>query len=264
MTAFFDGFLTTAIGQLYRRGLDSPTPEEFPDTPDGLCVNAFLVQTGGKNVLIDTGSGEFFGPDHGKLIGALEAFGIGAHEVDDIILTHIHADHSGGLIVGGEPVFTNAELHIARTEASFWLAHDGSNLTDRLRGQIERAHAAIDPYMAEGRVSYFDDDGIILPNFSSTLRAGHTPGHISVRFESGRQAINFVGDIVHGDSVQFYDPSVTITFDYDQPAAAAARIEAFANLARNVELIAAAHLPYPGIGFIRREDEYFRYEPYSG
>ncbi|OLP44349.1 MBL fold metallo-hydrolase [Rhizobium oryziradicis] len=262
--AFCDGILAAPLANLYRRGSDQPTPEAFAGAPTQLSVNAFLVKVGGKLVLIDTGSGQLFGPDHGKLSSGLAQLGHFADEIDDIILTHIHADHSGGLISEGAPVFKKATLHIGKTEADFWLspgAADAANVTERVKGQIARAHACIDPYDQQGRVHIFADDGAVLPGFSAILRAGHTPGHLTIRFESDGQVIAFVGDIVHGDKLQFADPSITIDFDYDQKNAAISRAVAFKQAADEGYLIAAAHIPFPGVGYVRRDGDHYRFEP---
>ncbi|KQO82172.1 MBL fold metallo-hydrolase [Rhizobium sp. Leaf262] len=265
ITAFCDGILTVPVANLYRLNSDQPTPEKFPGAPGELSVNAFLIETDGRKIMIDTGSGALFGPDHGKLPAALKTLGISPDAIDDIILTHIHADHSGGLIADGKPVFKNAKLHIGKTEAAFWLSEGADRapgVTEKVKGQIGRAHATIDPYKAENRVTIFEDNGEILPGFSASLRPGHTPGHLCVRFDTGENSIVFVGDIVHGDSVQFADPTVTIDFDYDQPNAAISRAAAFAQAADEGYLIAAAHLPFPGIGRIRRDGENYRFEAY--
>lgn len=263
ITAFCDGVLSAPVANLYRRGSDQPMPEAFADAPTQLSVNAFLVKLDSRLVLIDTGSGQLFGPEHGKLPSYLSQLGHSVDDIDDIILTHIHADHSGGLISDGAPVFKTAKLHIGKTEADFWLsprAADVPNASDRLKGQISRAHACIDPYQQQGRVQIFADDGEILPGFSASLRAGHTPGHLTIRFESNGQVIAFVGDIVHGGVVQFADPSVTIDFDYDQKNAAISRIAAFKQAAEEGYLIAAAHIPFPGVGYVRGEGDHYRFE----
>ncbi|WP_321382012.1 MBL fold metallo-hydrolase [Rhizobium sp.] len=263
INAFCDGVLTAPVASLYRRGSDQPTPEAFADAPTQLSINAFLVKADGKLVLIDTGSGQLFGPEHGKLSSYLAQIGHSADEIDDIILTHIHSDHSGGLISDGAPVFKKATLHIGKTEADFWLspgAADVPNASDRLKGQIGRAHTCIDPYQQQGQVQIFEDEGAILPGFSASLRAGHTPGHVSIRFESNGQVITFVGDIVHGDKLQFADPSITIDFDYDQKTAAISRASAFKQAAEEGYLIAAAHIPFPGVGYVRNEGGHYRFE----
>lgn len=261
--ALCDGMLSVPLANLYRKGSDQPTPEAFAAVATSLSINAYLVKTQGKLVLIDTGCGALFGPDYGKLLAQLQAEGYDADAIDHIILTHIHADHSGGLIVDGAPVFKKAILHIGTTEADFWLspgAADGANVTERVKGHIGRAHACIDPYQQQGRVQIFEDNGDILPGFNAVLRAGHTPGHLTIHFESHGQAIAFVGDIVHGDGVQFADPSITIDFDYDQKTAAISRAAALKQAADEGILIAAAHLPFPGVGHVRFEGEGYRFE----
>jgi glyoxylase-like metal-dependent hydrolase (beta-lactamase superfamily II) len=261
--AFCDGTLAAPVGNLYRRGSDQPTPEQFEGAPTELSVNAFLVVTNGKRVLIDAGSGTLFGPDHGKLAGHLQTVGFATDDIDHIILTHIHADHAGGLSEKGERIFKNATLHAGATETAFWLspgAGEKPGVSDRVKGQIARAHGAINPYKEAGRFEIFADEGDVLPGFSASFRAGHTPGHLTIRFESDGQVIAFVGDIVHGDKLQFADPSITIDFDYDQENAAIARAAAFKQAADEAYLIAAAHIPFPGVGYVRSEGDHYRFE----
>ncbi|WP_168879820.1 MBL fold metallo-hydrolase [Rhizobium sp. P28RR-XV] len=265
ITAFCDGVLGVPVATLYRLGSEHPTPELFSDAPSELFVNAFLVEIGSRRIMIDAGSGSLFGPDHGKTKGFLGVLGCAAHDITDIILTHIHPDHTGGLISDGTPAFTNATLHIGRTEAEFWLGEGvfyAPGAGDKLKGQIATAHATIDAYSTQDRVSLFDDNGLVMPDFSSRLRAGHTPGHVSIRFDAGQNSIVFVGDIVHGDKVQFRNPSVTITYDYDQASASIARAHAFEQAADEGHLIAASHLPFPGLGYVRREVDHYRFEAF--
>ncbi|MGV1769472.1 MBL fold metallo-hydrolase [Agrobacterium vitis] len=260
--ALQDGILTADVGKLYRRN-GEPVAEGFADAATSLSVNCFLIKTPERTVLIDTGSGQLFGPDHGKLSTGLNALSLSPADVDDIILTHIHADHTGGLVRDGAPIFPKATVHAGRTEAGFWLspgAADAPDATERVKGQIGRAHLCLDPYEAEGRLTIFDDNGPILPGFSATLRAGHTPGHLAIQFESEGTAMLFVGDIVHGENVQFRDPAITIDFDYDQPSAAKARAQVFEQAASDGYLIAAAHLPFPGVGSITKEGAAYRFE----
>lgn len=266
ITAICDGIQAMPIGNLYRLGTDQPTPEKFIDAANEISVNVFLVERSGETILIDAGSGAFSEPEHGTLQSALDVLGISADAIDHVILTHIHGDHIGGLITDGVPAFKNATIHIGKTEAAFWLtdgAADAPHATERVKRQIGRARSVIDPYKADNRFVTFDDDDDILPGFSAILRAGHTPGHLSIRFETDGEAIVFVGDIVHGDKVQFQNPAVTIDFDYDQPMAAISRAAAFAHAADEAYLIAAAHLPFPGIGHFSRDDGQYCFSPYA-
>ncbi|MDQ0454478.1 MBL fold metallo-hydrolase [Rhizobium paknamense] len=260
--AFQDGVLHTEVGKLYRHlgeALAAPPAE----SPGSLSVNCFLIRDGKRHILVDTGSGQLFGPEHGKLPNGLAAIGLTPADIDHIILTHIHADHTGGLVQDGKPVFPKAIVHAGKTEAGFWLAPGAAErqgVSERVKGQIGRAHLCLDPYEAEGRLAIFEDEGEVLPGFTATLRAGHTPGHLVIRTENAGKTLLFVGDIVHGDSVQFRQPEITIDFDYDQVSAAQARALVFEEAAQQQALIAAAHLPYPGIGFVKRDGEAFRFD----
>lgn len=212
--ALQDGILTADVGKLYRRN-GEPVAEGFADAATSLSVNCFLIKTPERTVLIDTGSGQLFGPDHGKLSTGLNALSLSPADVDDIILTHIHADHTGGLVRDGAPIFPKATVHAGRTETDFWLspgAADAPDVTERVKGQIGRAHLCLDPYEAEGRLTIFDDNGPIIPGFSATLRAGHTPGHLAIRFESeGRPCCSSATSSMAKRSSSANPPSLSIS-----------------------------------------------------
>jgi glyoxylase-like metal-dependent hydrolase (beta-lactamase superfamily II) len=265
ITTLLDGMLAAPVANHYRSASGAPTPEAFPDAPDRLSVNVFLVEVAGRHVLIDSGSGELFGPDHGKLPDRLATIGLSPADIDDVIITHMHADHVGGLTIGGKPLFSKAGIHAGETEAAFWLAEGAiarPGVTERVKGQIARAHAMLDPYKAQGRLFRFADHATdIVAGFDARLHPGHTPGHLTIGIGTGDSRILFVGDIVHGDKVQFRDPAVTIDFDYDQATAAPSRRAVFEEAADQHFLIAGAHLPFPGIGRVERNAEGFRFMP---
>src|SRR5579871_3279145 len=91
-------------------------------SPVETSVNGFLVNTGTRLVLIDVGTGSFFGPTLGKLVGNLKASGYSPEQVDEIYLTHLHADHVGGLVtVDGKAVFPNAVVRADSKDVYHWL-----------------------------------------------------------------------------------------------------------------------------------------------
>jgi glyoxylase-like metal-dependent hydrolase (beta-lactamase superfamily II) len=266
ITALLDGTLPLPLPEMYR----SITSENaarilrgaFREIPTDTSVNAFLVNDGSRLVLIDAGTGIYLGGEAGHLLSNLEASGYKASQVDHVILTHVHTDHSGGLVSNGEMVFENAALHVPQRELDFWV---GSAPSSRPEGVTKRlfieAEECLRPYLRQDRVIGFKMDEEVIPGFKSILRAGHTPGHSSIVVTSGGKTMVFWGDITHGDIVQFDQPGVTIEFDVDHRAAVRSRQSAFAEAVAEGYLVAGAHIAFPGIGNVLHEAGKFRWMP---
>ncbi|TCU18685.1 glyoxylase-like metal-dependent hydrolase (beta-lactamase superfamily II) [Rhizobium azibense] len=265
ITALSDGTAKFPAETLYIGAKDQIAgmlERAFLDSPVELSINAFLVNTNERLVMIDAGTGDFFGPTLGKLIPNLVAAGYQPEQIDDIILTHAHVDHLGGLVAGDRIVFPNATVHLNSRDADFWLsAANRDTAPEAKRDLFSAAVKALTPYRNAGRLKTFLDGAEPVPGFKSTLRAGHTPGHSAIAVESKGQKLVFWGDITHGDVVQFDEPYVTIGFDEDQAAAASARDAAFAEAVEERYLVAGAHTRFPGIGHVRTDSDNFDWVP---
>jgi glyoxylase-like metal-dependent hydrolase (beta-lactamase superfamily II) len=262
ITALSDGTLPLPMAKVYE-GIEETKAadylaEHFQPSPNETSVNAFLINSGERLVLVDAGTGNLMGPLLGKLLRNIEASGYRADQIDDVIMTHLHTDHSGGLSVDGKAVFKNALLHVNEREAEFWL---GGKADPALANYVKEAEDAVAPYVAAGRFKTFADNASPVDGFGTILLPGHTPGHSGIVLESDGQKILFWGDISHGELLQFDRPDVTVEFDVDQPAAAATRAKAFADAADGKYLVAGAHHTFPGIGHVRRDDSNYDWVP---
>lgn len=242
---------------LRRAGLDpavgSPTP-----------INAFLVKAPGRTLLVDTGAGTYFGPRAGRLTEHLRAAGCEPETIDTVLLTHLHSDHAMGLTdVAGKPRFPGATVWVAGPEAAYW--HDPKTLAsaqERKKRYIKALDRALLPYAAGGRLRRFDPDQAPIAGVTVVPLFGHTPGHCGFRLGVGGRTVLFWGDTVHVAAVQFARPEVSIDFDVDQTRAVATRRALLSGLARDGELVAGAHLPFPGLGWVRpRGAGHYAWEP---
>jgi glyoxylase-like metal-dependent hydrolase (beta-lactamase superfamily II) len=225
-------------------------------------VNTYLINTGSKLVLVDTGAGGFFGPTLGKLMANLKAAGYQPEQVDAVLITHLHTDHSGGLVAGDKPAFPNAVVHLAKAEADHWLSTDNMNKAPaEIKPMFQHAMAAMKPYSDAGKLKPFEGDTELVPGVKAIANPGHTPGHALYAVESQGQKLVLWGDLMHVAAVQFPEPSVTIQFDTDSKAATAQRKKAFAEAAKQGYWVAAAHLPFPGIGHLRAEGKGYAWFP---
>jgi glyoxylase-like metal-dependent hydrolase (beta-lactamase superfamily II) len=230
--------------------------------PVDTSTNAFLINTGSKLVLIDTGFGSFFGPTQGKLLSNLKAAGYQADQVDEIYITHMHGDHVGGLIADGKTAFPNAIVRADQREADFWLNTAHMNAApEELKQFFQTAMSTLKPYIAAGRFKPFNGDIDLAPGIRAKFSPGHTAGHTVYVVQSGSDKLVIWGDLVHVAAIQFANPSVAIRFDLDSPAAAAARTQAFADASDGHYWVAGAHIPFPGIGQVRKEGAGFVFVP---
>jgi glyoxylase-like metal-dependent hydrolase (beta-lactamase superfamily II) len=256
VTALNDGTVSMDFAKLLAnitpKQLDEDLRRSFLTDPVELSVNGFLINTGTKLVLIDTGSGTFFGPTVGKLLNNLEASGYRPDQVDEIYITHMHPDHVGGLIKDGKAAFPNAVVRAAQQEADYWLskAKMAAAPADAKYG-FEDAQKALGPYVEAGRFKPFNGDVQLVPGIRSAATPGHTPGHTLYTAESGGEKLLLWGDLMHAAPAQFPDPSVSPNFDMDLPAATEQRKKVFADAAEHRYWVAGAHLPFPGIGHLR-------------
>lgn len=230
--------------------------------PIELSINAFLINTGDKLILVDSGAGELFGAQSGgRLLANLRAAGYRPEQVDAILLTHIHGDHSGGLSLGGKPVFPNATVHVDRRDAAFWLGDGTVDAYPALKRTIEQSHATLDPYVASGQLQTFDGATELFPGIRSVPAYGHTPGHTAYRIESRGHSLLLWGDTIHLAEGQFADPTVTIDYDVDREAAIAARQNLLARATAEGTLIGGAHLSFPGLGHVRADATGYAWAP---
>jgi glyoxylase-like metal-dependent hydrolase (beta-lactamase superfamily II) len=222
-------------------------------------INAYVIQDGARTILVDTGAGVLFGARGGKLLDSLAAAGLRPEQITDVLITHVHTDHSGGLSQGAAPAFPRARVHVAKADYDFFIGSPlRAGIPSRFRGE---AVAALAPYEKPGRLLLFSGEARLFPGVTAIPAPGHTPGHTIFRFESDGNAIEFWGDLLHVGAVQFQRPDVTITFDVDQPAARRQREVQLMRAAASRQLIAGAHLAFPGIGRVKRGSDGYVWLP---
>ncbi len=205
-------------------------------------INAFLLRHEGRDILVDAGNGG----TRGSLLATLKAAAIQPDAIEDILLTHMHGDHIGGLIdVSGAAVFPKATLHVSEPERAYWLEQPGRNGT--LARKVLAAYT--------GRVKTFAFGEAPLPGVIALDASGHTPGHTA--YETN--AVLIVGDLLHAAAVQIPRPEVSSTYDVDPVKAAETRLRLYGRAADSGKPIVGMHLPYPGLGKISKEASGFRY-----
>jgi glyoxylase-like metal-dependent hydrolase (beta-lactamase superfamily II) len=221
-----------------------------------LSINTFLINTGGKLVLVDTGAGELFGPQSGgRLIANMRAAGYQPEQIDAILLTHIHGDHSGGLSIGGKRLFVNADVYVDRRDSDFWLNPKEEAAHPERKTTFQQSHQTVDPYVAAGKLKTFDGATQLFPGISSVPAYGHTPGHSAYMVESKGKRLLLWGDTIHYAEAQFADPMVSIEYDVNHDAAVASREHLLSDAASQGYLVGGAHISFPGLGHVEAKNK---------
>jgi glyoxylase-like metal-dependent hydrolase (beta-lactamase superfamily II) len=235
-----------------------------PDAFDW-ALNVVVVRSGGKTILVDAGLGsdpDLHLPRAGQLIKRLEAAGIDLASVTDVVLTHMHMDHVGGLLVDGvkDRLRPDLRIHVASAEVKFWESPDFSHTAmppgfpNALRSAAKRFlneyHSQLRPFEAEYEVA---------PGVVVRRTGGHTPGHSVVRLASGGDRLTFAGDAVF--AVGFDHPDWYNGFEHDPEEAARVRVRLLRELAANRESLVATHLSFPSVCHVAVDGDVFRWVP---
>jgi glyoxylase-like metal-dependent hydrolase (beta-lactamase superfamily II) len=248
VTAISDGYLDGAYEFL--RNIEPQEAERllkdaYRPAPPRISVNAFVIHSGGRVALVDTGSADSMGPTLGHLPKHLAAAGIASASVDTILLTHMHPDHSNGLTgPDGAAKFPHVELVVAERDVDHW--HDDAAMAAATERQKLRffqwAREQIKPYQSRRR----DARGEVFPGVTALPLPGHTPGHTGYLVASKGEQLLIWGDIVHVPDVQTRRPDVFMEPDTDPQAAVATRQRVFDMVATDRLLAAGMHMHFPG------------------
>ncbi|HBZ8881810.1 TPA: MBL fold metallo-hydrolase [Klebsiella pneumoniae] len=261
VTALYDGYVTLdpmSLSGITDEERKSDLARQLLPTSGALdtSVNAFLIHNGERLILIDAGSAHFAGPSMGRLLDNIAAAGYKPEDVDTILLTHMHPDHIGGITNDkGEALFVNATVWAHKDDADFWLDNDlAATLAEDQRPFFTIAQDAAAPYIASDRFKTFIQGDDLIPDLVSVVDArGHTPGHTAFMVTSAGDKMLFWGDISHLPSIQLPHPGATIELDVYPEMAIASRERVLAASAEEGYVIGAAHLPFPGIGRVRKD-----------
>jgi glyoxylase-like metal-dependent hydrolase (beta-lactamase superfamily II) len=226
----------------------------------------FLVNTGKQLILIDAGSGTWFGGGAlGRMASSLRSAGYTPKQVDLVLVTHLHSDHIGGLTThDGKRVYPNAEVYVAKEDNDFWLSPEiAAKAPKDAQPFFQSAQAIAAPYIKAGKWHPFSSSESIVDGMQVVPLHGHTPGHTGYEFSSKGQKILFWGDTIHAQRVQLQHPEVTVVFDIDPAAAAATRNQLLPELAREDIVIAGPHMLFPSLGRLHKAESGYSWAPVS-
>ena len=225
-------------------------------------LNVLVVRSDDQTILVDAGlGGQFPGfPRAGQFPKRLEAAGIDLASVTDVVVTHMHMDHVGGLLVDDvkKRLRPDVRVHVAATEVAFWTSPDFSHTS--MPGPVpgvlrSTARRFANEYQSQLRI--FEEEHEVAPGVLVQRTGGHTPGHSVVRLTSGGERLTFLGDAIF--PVGFDHPDWHNGFEHDPEESVRVRVRLLREAAVTGELLVATHLPFPSVGRVAVDGDAFRW-----
>lgn len=266
MTILSDGFFKAPTSGL---GVNADPAEvqaflsqHFLSPQEGYShTNHLLIETGDATVLVDVGSGNRWLDTTGRLLDNMEAAGVDPSDITHVVITHAHPDHIWGIRDDfDEAIFPDAEYIVGRTERDFWLQDGLVNKVSPAEQQF--VVGAVNSLNVDGADWTLADDGYeVAPGVRLLSTHGHTPGHMSVMVESGDKSLIALGDSMSHAYTNFAHPDWFNGFDMDGDLTVQTRLKLLDMAATDRISIVGYHFPFPGVGHVQRDGDFFRFIP---
>ncbi|MER2107094.1 MAG: MBL fold metallo-hydrolase [Solibacillus sp.] len=227
--------------------LDSSSPDTYK-----ILMNGFLINQNGQLTLVDPGGSIYAEPTLGQLMENLKSIGVSPDQIDNVLLTHIHPDHSYGLLdENGEKAFKNAQLFVHEKDLEFWMdGRNASKVHPIFEITFELTKKAYLLYKDQCRT--FSKEEEILPGIFTIESPGHTFGHTCFLFQSENEKLLIWGDMAHIPELEVPKPEIEFLMDLDPELALKSRKRIFDMASREQLLVAAMHADFPGFGYVKR------------
>ena len=220
-------------------------------------IIVMLIKQQDRYILIDTGEGHYDTENAGNLKESLLLADIDRNKITDILITHAHRDHIGGIFnADGSPNYPNATYYMAKPEFEFWMS-DRPDFSKSENPEIGQSSIDLIRKTIQGikvKLQLFEPGDQLFSCVHTESAAGHTPGHIIYTIKSGNSTITNLVDLIHSPLL-VSQPHWGTQWDIDFNRAVDTRIKILDRCYREQTLVVASHMPWPGIGFIGRKNE---------
>ncbi len=233
-------------------------PTEYLDVP----FTAFLVVSGNRKVLMDTGFSDNGGPTTGRLVSNLNAAGYKVEDIDTVILSHFHGDHIMGVRnKAGQLVYPNAKIMVPSVEHAFWM--DDSRMAaapEAMKGAFQTVRRMLGG-LTDSQMVKFESGSEVVPGIKSIAAYGHTPGHTLFMVESKGEKFAYVADITNVPQLFARNPDWAVQFDMNAEEARVARRKVFDMIVADKVMAGGFHFPFPAFGRVEKLGNGFEFKP---
>ena len=225
-----------------------------------LVNNVTVIRNQSEVILVDAGTGPRHQPTAGKLAENLRAAGIQPATVSKVVLTHGHPDHLWGVLdANDDPIYPNASYIVSALEWEVWSDPDVlRNLPAALPKERIVAGAKNHFSRIMSKMVKVREGDEIVSGVRVFGTPGHTPGHISIEVAGG-DGLVIAGDALTHPFISFQYPSWKVPVDHEADRGISTRLRLLDRLATEKRRLVAAHLPFPGTGFVERKDRAYRF-----
>jgi len=238
--------------------------------PKGMVTVPFnpqLISTGGKLILLDSGNGisalEATKGQAGRLMQNLAAAGVDPKNIDMVIMSHLHPDHTNGIRAADNSMaFPNAEIVVPAVDWAFWMSDENaakaqSNpLMKNYFANVKKIYTGI-----ESKVKKYDWDKEIAPGITSIGTPGHTPGHTSFVIASGGSKILISADVTNIPEFFLRNPDWHASYDADPELAQKTRHKFYDMASAEKATVVGFHFPFPAVGHVEKDGNGYRLIP---
>jgi len=218
--------------------------------------------------LLDTGMGMFADENTGWLLKSIEDAGFTPSQITDILVSHAHPDHLGGVVTKtGTLTFPKATIYISKVEYDFWMK---ATIADFQNSELKKEPAFLNMFIPavrkifsaiKSQLQFIDVAKTLHDIFSFEPAPGHTPGLLMTTISSGNEKLTYIADLIHSDALLFEHPEWGFSGDTDLDLAIKSRIRLLDQLASTRTKTFAYHLPWPGVGYVKKKEKAFEWVP---
>ena len=240
-----------------------PVLERLGQSPETLTppCNVTLLRKGDRTVLFDAGAGADFAPNSGILLSSIEALGLSAEDITDVVFTHAHPDHLWGILDDfDDPLFSNASYMIGKVEWDYWMDPDTVDEIGEARASFA-VGAKRRLEMIEDQIAFINDGDEIMSGVSARASFGHTPGHLAFEVRQGNEAVMILGDSIGNDHIALARPEWNSGSDQDPETATATRLSLLDQLTAEKTRVVGFHLTGNGLGYIDKGADGYTFVP---